>query len=69
MVVDSNYRGKGVGRKIIIEAINIAKDNGAENITLTSRAERVEARALYGSLGFVTQETDVFRLVFVERSG
>ena len=64
VVVDEKYRGRGIGERIILEAISLAKSKSADRINLTSRQERTEARKLFESLGFTQQETDVFRLEF-----
>ena len=62
VIVDERYRGQNIGTRLVRETINIAKRNGANRINLTSRPERIEARKLFESLGFMKQDTDVFRL-------
>jgi ribosomal protein S18 acetylase RimI-like enzyme len=62
VVVDQSARGKGVGKRLMIYAIERAKEMGAEKIDLTSSAERVAANKLYMSLGFKSKETNVYRL-------
>ena len=62
VVVDEAYRGQGLGRKLIQELIQIAKDKNIKMVSLTSDPSRVVARKLYTSLGFSLLKTGVFRL-------
>jgi ribosomal protein S18 acetylase RimI-like enzyme len=62
VVVDSECRGKGVGKLLLSEAIHIAQDKlGATSIDLTSRPEREAANRLYQTVGFVQRSTNVYR--------
>ena len=61
VVVDSDYRGRGIGEKLIRTAIARAEAEGAKTIDLTSRPSRVEAHRLYKRCGFEMRETCVFR--------
>ncbi|HWG27800.1 GNAT family N-acetyltransferase [Actinospica sp.] len=61
VVVDEAARGMGVGRALVVAALDAAAANGARYVELTSAPRRVAARALYQSLGFVARETGVFR--------
>jgi len=55
-------RGKGVGRGLLQFAMNDSLEYfGPGVFCLTSRPSRVAARKLYLSMGFVEQETGVFR--------
>jgi ribosomal protein S18 acetylase RimI-like enzyme len=51
--VSNEIRGKGIGRKMVEYAINIAKDRNAHLIQLTTDKKRSEALEFYKSLGFV----------------
>lgn len=62
VVVDEQYRGRGIGRALMERAINNAPA-GTKCIDLTSRPERVIAGGLYESLGFVGRKTRVYRLM------
>ena len=62
VVVDAEYRGKGLGETLMKELLKTAKKHGAEKIILTSRKERVAAHALYKKLGFTIKDTTVFQL-------
>lgn len=53
-VVDTNHRRKGIGKKLIQEAENWAKDQGAIAIGLNSgnRVERKNAHQFYLNMGY-----------------
>ncbi|CAO3663586.1 unnamed protein product [Rhizopus stolonifer] len=63
VVVDSEHQGKGIGTRLIHEAIQRAKILKAKSIDLTSRPDREAANRLYRKLGFVQRETNVYRYV------
>lgn len=50
--VSSNSQGKGIGKRLAIESITLAKDMGAELINLVSNSKLYRAIHLYESLGF-----------------
>ncbi len=64
VVVDSSARGKGIGKKLNLEALELAKQAGAKTVDLTSRPARQEANQLYRSIGFAERETNVYRFSF-----
>ena len=47
------YRGQGVGRALLLAAMNYLWGRGCRVIELTVDAENVEARRLYDALGFI----------------
>lgn len=61
VVVDEAYRGKGIGKDMMLTAIAFAKSEGAKSVDLTSRPDRVAANKLYRELGFLLRETNVYR--------
>lgn len=61
VVVDESHRGKGIGKKLMIDAINFSKSLGASYISLTSRPSRIAANRLYQEMGFVQYETNVYK--------
>ena len=61
VVVDDAVRGRGVGRRLNEQAIELATELGAKTIDLTSRPSREAANRLYRRLGFVARETNVYR--------
>ena len=64
VVVSETYRGQGLGQKIMEILIDEARKNGATQLYLTSRPERVAAHKLYEKLGFKIKKTDVFKMEF-----
>ena len=66
VVVDGEARGKGVGEALNLRAIEIAEEQGAKTVDLTSRPSREAANRLYQRIGFVPRETNVYRY---ERKG
>lgn len=61
VVVDEAARGIGVGRGLVVAALDAAAGVGARYVDLTSAPRRVAARALYQSIGFEMRDTGVFR--------
>ena len=61
VVVDNSARGKGLGKDLVLFAIDYVTHKNIKNINLTSSPERVAANALYKKLGFVQRETNVYR--------
>jgi ribosomal protein S18 acetylase RimI-like enzyme len=64
IVVAGSQRGKGLGKEISLRLIERAKERGVRVATLSSRADRVAANALYQKLGFEKHETNSYRLKF-----
>ncbi len=61
VVVDEAFRGKGIGKELMLHAMTFAKIIGAGSVDLTSRPVRTEANKLYADLGFELRETNVYR--------
>lgn len=61
VVVDDVARGHGVGRLLSEAALDVARERGAKNVSLTSRPSREPANRLYQRIGFVARETNVYR--------
>ena len=64
VVVDSSARGQGIGKKLNLTALDLAKKAGAKTVDLTSRPARKEANQLYKDIGFIQRETNVYRFSF-----
>lgn len=62
VVVDANYRGRGVGEALVRAATEYAHFRGVERVMLTSSPHREAARALYRKIGFEEVKTSVFAL-------
>ncbi|NWF64225.1 MAG: GNAT family N-acetyltransferase [Chloroflexi bacterium] len=62
VIVDLSVRGQGIGEALMLRAIEIAKEKGAGNITLTSNPQRVAANSLYVKLGFQKRETNAYQM-------
>lgn len=58
MIVDEEYRGKGLGKKLMDRLIAWADQNGMEMIELTSSPRRIAANELYKKCGFVLHPTN-----------
>jgi ribosomal protein S18 acetylase RimI-like enzyme len=61
VVVDREWRGRGVAEVLCREALNRASARGARTVDLTSRPTREAANRLYRRLGFVQRDTNVYR--------
>jgi ribosomal protein S18 acetylase RimI-like enzyme len=62
VVVDDGYRGQGLGRAIMEQVIQTAREEGVRAVHLTSRPERVAGNTLYQKLGFKRKETNAYTL-------
>jgi len=52
LVVDSNYRNRGIGKMLMAEIESIAKKNNCIRLELDSAFHRITAHKFYDSLGF-----------------
>ena len=64
VIVDNSARGQGVGEALMLRAIEIAKEKGAGNISLTSNPLRESANRLYLRVGFKKRETNAYQMKF-----
>ena len=62
VVVDQGYRGRSLGRKLIDYAIDYVKGKGKATLMLTSKPARVAANHLYQSAGFMSKQTNVYKM-------
>jgi len=60
VVVDEAMRGKGIGRALVGQALNLARDAGADGIALTSNPRREAANLLYQRMGFKPWKTNLY---------
>ena len=61
VVVDSAYRGRGLGKKLIRTLIAEARKRKIKTLNLTSRPARIVANKLYKKLGFKLKKTNVYQ--------
>ena len=57
----SDYRGMGVGKKLLEEAEKIAREEETMYLQLTCGYQRKAAHKLYEKSGFIKRESDQFR--------
>jgi ribosomal protein S18 acetylase RimI-like enzyme len=60
VIVDSQYRRKGIGRVLIERALILARDLKVIKVNLTSNPLRKAANQLYSKIGFQKRETNVY---------
>ena len=57
LVVDASCRGQGIGRRLMEEAEQWARDKGCRSVRLRSNVVRAEAHAFYEQLGYSVFKT------------
>lgn len=60
VIVDEAMRRLGVAKALLNEAVEIAREAGANGVALTSNFQRVEANLLYQNMGFSKRETNSY---------
>jgi ribosomal protein S18 acetylase RimI-like enzyme len=60
VVVDEKMRGRGIGAALVHHAIDLAREAGAEGVSLTSNPKREAANHLYQMLGFELRKTNPY---------
>lgn len=63
IVVDKEYRKKGIGTKLIATALDLARKEGVVYLDFTSRPTRTSANNLYQHLGFKKRNTNIYRIL------
>ena len=58
LVVNPEYRGHGIGRKLLEQGIQWARENGYPGVMLETQDDNVAACTLYQSCGFVLSGFD-----------
>lgn len=64
VVVDSAFRGKGLGKLLVNNIMDVVNQQGSTTLMLTSRPSRIEANHLYQNLGFEKRQTNVYKMTF-----
>lgn len=62
VVVDTEHRGKGIGRKLMEKLLEEAKNRHLDGVILFSGHHRKAAIKLYKSLGFTLRDSGVYNL-------
>jgi ribosomal protein S18 acetylase RimI-like enzyme len=60
VIVDQNMRRHGIGKALVRDAIELAREAGAEGVSLTSNPKRDAANQLYRSMGFELRQTNPY---------
>lgn len=55
LAVSPDYQGTGIGSEMVLEAIQLAKNQGMKAIRLDALASNIPAHRLYDRLGFVNR--------------
>lgn len=62
VVVHTEYRGKGIGRKLMLKLLEESKYLGLTDVLLFSGHHRTPAISLYKSLGFTLKNSGLYTL-------
>ena len=57
LVVDSAWRGRGIGRSLMAASESWARERGYTRVTLRSNVVRAEAHRFYQNLGYVIEKS------------
>jgi ribosomal protein S18 acetylase RimI-like enzyme len=60
VIVDESKRRRGIGEALVRYAIDLAREAGADGISLTSNPQREAANQLYQSIGFRLRQTNSY---------
>lgn len=58
LYVEPEYRKQGVGKNLILTAMNYAKEDGVRQVELSTAVDNYTAQRLYESIGFRKQDPD-----------
>ena len=61
--VEEQYRGQGVGTKLMQKVIELAKNRGVDSIDLNVNKENIAAKKLYEKAGFIKTNKDYYRMI------
>ena len=53
IAVHPDYRGRGIGEKLVLAMLELARNSGIAGVTLEVRVSNNAAKKLYNKLGFV----------------
>lgn len=57
LLVKENYQGLGIGRKLCLEIIKLAKEKGMKEIILIVDKSNIKAQSLYESIGYTDTDS------------
>lgn len=60
VIVDESMRRRGIGEALVRRALDLAREAGADAVTLTSNPQREAANRLYQSMGFQLRQTNPY---------
>lgn len=60
VVVDETMRRRGIGEALVRHAIDLAREAGADAVSLTSNPQREAANKLYQAIGFRLRQTNPY---------
>ena len=60
VVVNSKYRGKGIGRKLMHKLLEVANERDLSEILLFTEDHRTPAINLYSNLGFKVKDSQIY---------
>jgi GNAT superfamily N-acetyltransferase len=64
VITDDNYRRQGIGKKVILNAVQYARDNNCYKVVLLSSMKRTESHGFYESIGFNGNSKKGFEIRF-----
>ncbi|WP_449386857.1 GNAT family N-acetyltransferase [Chryseobacterium lineare] len=62
VIVDENYRGMGIGLKLIEKLLSISNEKQLNEVLLFTEEHRTPAISLYEKLGFSRKESNIYIL-------
>ena len=60
VIVDEKMRRQGIAEALMLYAIELAREAGANGVALTSNPQREAANKLYQAMGFQKRETNAY---------
>jgi ribosomal protein S18 acetylase RimI-like enzyme len=60
VIVDGTLRRQGIGEALVRHAIDLAREAGADGVSLTSNPRREAANLLYQAMGFQLRQTNPY---------
>ncbi len=60
VVVHERYRGHGIAQSMLKQAVELAREAGADSVSLTSNPAREAANRLYQKMGFIKRDTNSY---------